>query len=202
MDQAFDANKDDVREMRQRAKWHANWAVRLGIIGLVLLLPLGLEPLAAPAVALAAIVLVLASGDALDGNHRRAHQRFAVVLFLGVLAHAAWLPKMIDEGEPSTLLFVTLVGFMVVAIGSMSTVWALDDDTLASNTEEERARVRERLQSSRSIGQRHEHAGPITREELARLREESGGKGTPQATTWRGTPEHVNTKDERHPDRP
>lgn len=201
MDSAFEANKDDVREMRARAKWHASWAVRLGIIGLVLLLPLALEAWAAPAVALSAVLLVLASSDALDGNHRRAHQRFGGVLFLGVLAHVAWIPRMIDDGEPSRLLFVTLIGFMIVTIGSMSTVWAQDDIDLAMRTEEERAKARQHLNQQRNVGRTSEVPGPLRREEIERLAQETGGTGRPQAATWRGTPPQVNIDDERHPKR-
>ncbi len=201
MDSAYDANRQDVRVLQERAVWHAHWAVRLGAIGLVLLLPLGIDPFAAPAVALAAIMLVLASTDALDGLHHRAHRRFGLILVLGVLAHVAWIPRMIDEGEASPLLFVTLVGFMVVTIGSMSTVWAQADVELATRTEAERERTREQLAAQRRVGQGHEAPGPLRREEIARLAQENGGKGTPQATVWRGTPAHVNTADERHPDK-
>lgn len=201
LDGAFEANREDVRALQARAKWHAAWAVRLGVIGLLLLLPLAVEMWAALAVAAAAITLVLASGDTLDGNHHRAHRRFGVVLVLGVLAHVAWIPRMVDEGNASPLLLISLVGFMIVAIGSMSTVWAEDEVALAQRTEAERERTRARMQAARAIGRTHEPPGPLTRAELEELAKESGGKATPRVATWRGTPAHVNIQDERHPDR-
>ncbi len=199
MQEAFDANRPDVLAMRRRAEQLGRRAVALATLGLLVAVPVAAQGLATPFIAVAAILLVIASGDVRRGAYRHARRRLLLATLSIALAQIAWVPAVIEDEAVSVLLLFGPPALVLFSLAAMAAGWAREQVAAADETELKRARIREQRAIVDGRGRAHEVPGSLTREEIRALAEERAATGRTGATPGRGTPDHVSLADERHP---
>ncbi len=214
---AFGASKDDVIAQGFHAVRYARRSILFAVYGFIPLVALVAYRWAVGFVALTAIALAFAIGAATNNAHGQAHRRYQAALAAGIAANLAYLPRVLKELEvigegayPTPSLFqgappaqaLGLAGVVLLALASLAARKAHVEAQAAIETERARERARTQFATAMERGKAHADPGPITRAEIeARRASGEAAKGPMMPTPGRGTPAHVNVRDERHPNR-